>query len=473
MLAISVELLQGTFRADPDGTANTGSLSQAEWPPAPARLLAAMVAADGTRDRCRLTDGSELEWFERLAPPAIHAHGTPWQQSLRSRYVVMQGSPVKTGTYMEYVGRAVAKIRPGARAAPRDPVIHYVWDAVIPPSALSALRIRAARIGYLGTSDSPVRVRVETSLPEGAVAANRFVPDPDGDLRVRVTKAGDVRILDRVFDAWRNGGANVSRVQFPSLRHEARYRSPEADKQPDQGKVVAWLRLSRAISGRRVSAITSSFKKAVLRQHENLFGEPPPVLHGHGFAGKGYDLGRFLALPDAGYQRSRGRIHGLALWLPAGTDQAARVSARASAHCIRRLRGVGVDAALQPHTGEKRPWAAHPDRWRRVVSRHWVTVFPAVHERRGRLNLREVSRWCKHAGLPAPVAYRSSRTPLVPGGVDLAPVEVNRAGRPALPYSHVELWFPKPVRGPVVIGAARQRGLGLCVEAFEKGGANA
>ena len=32
MLAISVELLQGTYRADPDGTANTGSLTRGEWP---------------------------------------------------------------------------------------------------------------------------------------------------------------------------------------------------------------------------------------------------------------------------------------------------------------------------------------------------------------------------------------------------------------------------------------------------------
>ena len=46
--------------------------------------------------------------------------------------------------------------------------------------------------------------------------------------------------------------------------------------------------------------------------------------------------------------------------------------------------------------------------------------------------------------------------------MDLAPVEVNRPGRPGLPYSHVELWFEERVAGPVVIGAGRQRGLGLC-----------
>ena len=471
MLTISVELLHGTFRADPDGTANTGRLSRAEWPPSPSRLLAALVAADGTRNRCRLTDGSELEWFERLAPPIIHAHATPRQQSLRSRYVVVQGRVIKRGAHMEYIGRQGTKIRPGVRAAPRDPFIHYIWDTEVPADILGALRIRAARIGYLGTSDSPVRVRIKTLLPAGSPVVDRFVPHPGGELRIRVPKAGDVRILDRIFDAWCEEGPDVSRIQFPSLRHEARYRRPDGVSPGDRGEVVAWLRLNRAIPGRRVSVITSLFKKAVLRQHENLIGEPPPVFHGHGFESTGYDLARFLALPDAGHPRSRGRIHGLALWVPPGTDRATRVGARTCVHSITHLFGAGLDVAVRPHTGEPRPVAARPERWLRT-SRRWVTVFPAVHERRGPLDVAEVARWCRHAGLPVPVAFRSTRPPLVSGGVDLAPVEVNRPGRPALPYSHVELWFEKPVRGPVVIGAARQRGLGLCVEAPEKGEPN-
>ncbi len=472
MLCVSVELLHGTFRGDPDGTASTGGLSHCEWPPSPARLLAAMVAADGTRDRCRLTDGSELEWLEQLAPPVIDAHATPWQQSLRPRYVVVQGGAARKGAHMEYVGRGSTKVRPGVRAAPRVPLVHYVWDTEVPADTLDALRKRAARIGYLGASDSPVRVRVGTSRPEAAPLLDRFVPDPDGEVVIRVSAAGDVRTLDRMFDAWREGGANVSRIQFPSLRHEARYRSSRSDKSQDLGDVVAWLRLDRPVGGRRVSIITSLFKRAVLRQHEDLIGEPPPVLHGHGFDGTGYDLARFLALPDAGYPRSRGRIHGLALWVPPGTDRATRISARTCVHSITQLSGSGLQVGVKPYAGEPRPVAARPERWR-GSSRRWVTVFPAVHERRGSLNLAEVSRWCRHAGLPAPTAFRSTRAPLIRGGVDLAPVEVNRPGRPALPYSHVELWFGEPVRGPVVIGAARQRGLGLCVEVDERGEPNA
>ena len=106
--------------------------------------------------------------------------------------------------------------------------------------------------------------------------------------------------------------------------------------------------------------------------------------------------------------------------------------------------------------------AANPTRWLRR-SRHWATAFPAIHERHRPLDLAELSRWCRHAGLPEPVAFRSGRTPFLTAAADLAPVEVNRPGRPGLPYSHVDLQFAEPITGPVVIGGGRQRGFGLCV----------
>ena len=68
MLAISVELLHGTFRGDPDGTASTGRQTRGEWPPSPARVFAALVAADGTRQECRATDGTELTWTRTVGP---------------------------------------------------------------------------------------------------------------------------------------------------------------------------------------------------------------------------------------------------------------------------------------------------------------------------------------------------------------------------------------------------------------------
>ena len=463
MLSIAVEFLHGTFRGDPDGTANTGRLTRGEWPPSPARLFAALVAADGTGDACRVTDGTELEWLEHLPPPVIHADSDPVHQPLRPRFVVQHGGAPAKGTHHEYVGRSGAASRPGVRVAPRSPHVVYHWDETPPDSTiLEALRRRAARVGYLGTADSPVRARVATEHPAPPAETGAFVPDREGETMINVTHEGDLARWDRHHKQWSERGGSTPRSQSLALKHQAAYRSPLSEKKQDRGEVVAWLRLGTAVSGRRVSALTAAFKAAVLSRHQEMYGEPPPELHGHGFSGTGYELARYLALPDVGYPRSRGRIHGLALWLPPGTDPMTRRMARDAAFSIRRLHGRGVDVAVAPHDDEPRPLAAHPRRWLEP-SHRWATAVPAIHERRRRLDLAEVTRWCEHAGLPTPVAVREARTPLVPGAIDLAPVEVNRPGRPALPYSHVELWFERAVPGPVVIGSGRQRGFGLCI----------
>ena len=463
MLSIWVEFLHGTFRGDPDGTANTGRLGQGEWPPSPARLFAALVASDGTREACRVTDGAELRWLEHLPPPVIYADPNPFHQRLQPRYVVQHGESATKGTHHEYVGHSGALSRAGVRVAPRYPHVAYSWEVEPPEDAtLDALRRRGARVGYLGSSDSPVRVRVTTGMFPSAVKTDAFVPDREGSTMIDVTQPGDLDLWDRLYDQWTEHGASVSRSQFPALVHRSTYRSPPSEGLQDWGEVVAWLRLGEAVSGRRVSTVTALFKEAVLSQHQRLHGTPPAVLHGHGFSGTGYEIARYLALPDVGYPRSRGRIHGLALWLPPGCGPMVRRVARDAARSIPRLTGRGVEVAVAPRDDEERPMAIRPDRWLRS-SRRWGTAVPAIHERRRHLDLAEVARWCRHAGLPAPVAFRSARTPLVPGALDLAPVEVNRLGRPALPYSHVELWFDQSTPGPVVIGSGRQRGFGLCV----------
>lgn len=461
MLAISVEFLHGTFRGDPDGTAITGELTRGEWPPSPARLFAALVAADGTRHESRVTNGDELLWLENLPAPSIHAQASPSHQVLLPRFVVAHGGQ-KRRTHQEYVAREGALHRPGVRIATSNPVVVYRWDIESPNSAiLASVERRAARVGYLGASDSPVRVRVSTEMPHEA-ADEAWVPDPGGDIRISVPHPGNVAALDRVYDAWKERGASLSRAQFPALLQWENYRSPDRQITEKRGEVVAWLRLHSAVSGRRIATVTGLFKDAVLSRYQRLHGEPPAILHGHGFTSSGYDLARYLALPDVGHPRSRGRIHGLALWLPPEADDLQRRRAREAAYAIDALAGRGISARTEPRVDDKRPWAANPRRWRGPSS-VWVSAFPVIHERRGPPNLAAVSRWCRHAGLPPPIAFRSSRTPLLPGAVDLAPTEVNRPGRPALPYSHAEFRFAEPIAGPVAIGAGRQRGFGLCV----------
>lgn len=463
MLTATVEFLHGTFRADPDGAAHTGRLSRGEWPPAPSRLFDALVAADGTGERCRHTDGSELRVLETAPRPSIEASVEAHHQQLNDRFVVLQRRGAVKNQQQEYAARTAALVRPGVRVSPRMPTVQYRWPIEIDDRELRALQVRAARVGYLGCADSPVRVRIERLSDAAASGAEVFEPDEAGDVAIGVPVAGRVQMLDAAFAAWTEHGTSVGRSQYPALTTKARYRSPSVKDAAAYGRVVATLILRPAVSGRRVAAVAATFKAAVLRRFQDHHGEEPPgVLHGHGFEKTGYHLARYLSLPDVGHAHARGHIHAVALWLPSECDETLGTAVREAVHSVRRLVGHGVDVAAEAWDGQRRPLAARPGRWARA-SRRWVTAFPAIHERHVPLTLEEVGRWCQHAGLPQPVSFRSSRSPLLKGGASLAPTEVHRPGKPQRPYSHVELLFDEPVTGPIVIGSGRQRGLGLCL----------
>lgn len=476
MLAISVEFLHGTYRADPDGGAATGRAELGEWPPSVARVLAAFVAADGMGDDCRVTDGTELEYLESLGAPVIHAEPEPLHQPLHPRYVVLAAGPVRKigkdypAGHQEYPARTGALVRPGVRVALRHPAVVYAWQDVDPAGFMRALRLRAARIGYLGCADSPVRVRVTETVDADAVGPlHPFAPNTAGTRMVSVPRPGHhLAALRAAYEAWQEHGAGTARSQFPALRNLVAYAGPEdVPHTHEAGRVVAWLRFKTGVSGRRVGDVTAALKAAVMSRYHRLYGDPiPPALHGHGYEGTGFEIARYLALPNVGFEHSDGRIHGAAVWLPHDCDDTTVERARAAARSVHLLQTSRLRVGVAPWQGEDRPRAATPRRWL-WRSKTWATAVPAIHERFGRLNLAELQRWCRHAGLPEPVAFRSARVPLVPGALALHPTEVQRPAphtpADARPYSHIELRFAEAVRGPVVIGGGRSRGFGLCV----------
>ena len=66
MLAIEVELLTGTYTAT-----HFNDRTRPEWPPHPARLYSAMVAAWADVDEPDATEADALRWFEAIGSPSI------------------------------------------------------------------------------------------------------------------------------------------------------------------------------------------------------------------------------------------------------------------------------------------------------------------------------------------------------------------------------------------------------------------
>lgn len=473
MLCVTVELLDGVIAAgSPDDIALTGSEDPGEWPPSPARLVAALVAGDGTGQRCRVTDGSELAALETAGPPVVLAD--PRRDVLVTpqvpRYVPEDQR--HSGTVQEYVARKATLVRPAPRLAPRHPVVAYTWEDVeLPPTTVEALRLRAARVGYLGTAACSVRVRVHSEIPETALAntSRRWEPHAAGSTDLPVPFDGLVNVLDRMHQDF-SDGAPVRRSWYASQR--ATYRPPDEHAPlPGPDVDVVWLRLHGSLSGRHVLHLTQALRGAVLTAYERHVAgsaeDVPAVLHGHGLSGPDYEHVAWLALPDVGHPNAAGRIHGAAIVLPGDTDAETREGVRSAVQAIGQLHlpgGTAID--VSPHAGETRPRAAIPRRWTRPAQT-WQSAFPVVHERfvRPRPDLHEIARWCRHAGFPAPVAARVCRVPIAPGAVSLMPHEAKRSRDERRPYSHLELQFAEPVRGPMALGHLRHFGVGLMMPA--------
>jgi CRISPR-associated protein Csb2 len=116
-------------------------------------------------------------------------------------------------------------------------------------------------------------------------------------------------------------------------------------------------------------------------------------------------------------------------------------------------------------------------------ARAWATVTPIVIDRHFKtkaprsadgadfqrvLALRQeeledfIARSCRHIGLPVPIAVTASSYSVlqgVPGAREFPPIL--RGGRARF-QTHASLIFAEPIRGPVLLGAGRYQGYGLC-----------
>jgi CRISPR-associated protein Csb2 len=438
-----------------------------EWPPSPARVFMALVAG------CAAEAEEALRWLEQQGPPTVAA-GASAESRSPERWLVTNKTHKKGGN-ATYPGRTnVSRQRVGRSL--ESSKVTYSWRGAAPTAETVEVLDEAARnVGYVGRPTSPAILRVTT----GDEAGHEMRWEPTSQ---RGLEGVDLRLpypgfFDALVDAYQTEDrveppvyARYGRVDAAAPRPETVVESPWSEL------LVLELDTEGVVPGAHAVALAAAVRREATRRLAERLGEDAvhPVL-------TGYDQSGHLAwlpLPFTGYEHADGRILGVGLALPRDVAEQA----------LRQLRDVlqdgaawrlevasplgggplrlGFDAAVGHQT-----WTSTPARWT-LPSRVWRTALPAVLDVAPRRELSEeeaVTRSVTNAGLPTPVAVQVERGPLTSGDVSLRPRQtVRRHGDRPRPFRHARLVFSEPVHGPVIFGAMRHFGLGLCTQ--EDGG---
>lgn len=391
--------------------------------------------------------------------------------------------------------RRVRQLRTFPVIVPARSRFSFVWRASPAPELESALDALCARVTRLGHSSSLVRcARVQYAT------APSLVPDGDGDLVLRVVGPGQLTRLEREFE-WHR--AEKSRV-LPALPQ--RYATPstagKAARPPQSAFSQDWIIFERCGGARlpssRAPDLARALRAALLEAHDDA-PPLPPVLSGHEADGRPAAAPHlaFVACPAVGHLHADGGVLGCAIVLPrALSPEDRRTLMRLIAKWehsrakdgIVELAGRGFPPVRLERVATSARRALQPSRWCRP-SRHFITATPIALDRHpGELASRSssaatkaalqaqrsVADACERIGLPRPVEVQIALAPLLEGGQPTRAFGTwpKREGSPARARVHARIEFDQPVRGPVLLGAGRFFGLGMCLPVHQDGTAS-
>ncbi len=464
MLTIEVEFLLGRCYAT-----DVTRRDEAEWPPHPARLFSALVNAvfdSPPESEASSIEIEALHFLEALDPPVIEASSAT-HRDVKVHFVPVNDTPKGADFHRVLPELRTRKERYFPSVTPENPMVRYGWPAAQPEARVAAaLAVMSARIAYLGHSSSLVRVSVSDVGTRPSL-----VPTPGGSLILRVAGKGQ---LDALRHAWQVHRGTRTRT-LPS-RHVA-YASPEPQPAviPSGYFSDRWLVLrtvhssgNRPLSIKSATVLTKALRDALLA----ALGRPSsPAISGHEADGSPSQSPHlaFIALPDVGHMHAHAGILGLALVSPVNLPADDERRLRQAVQSISRLYWSGGEIHVENLTERQERATLRSATWCRP-SRAWATVTPFVFDR-----FPKSGRWgaeaeslviaaCAYAGLPKPRRVALVRISPVLGVPPVAdfPLWVRKANAPARLQSHVVLEFDEPIAGPVLIGAGRFFGYGLC-----------
>lgn len=368
---------------------------------------------------------------------------------------------------------------------PEAPTFVFLWPTADPAPHRIALEQLCARVTRLGHSSSLVRC----SVVDRDVAPT-LVPSDEGDVVLRVVGPGQLERLDRAFEHHQGVQSRVLPARPQRYRSASKITAPSP--QAESVFSTDWVLFERVGGSRPVASratdLARALRGALIEVHGNQ--DLPATLSGHAESGPTEQPHvAFVPLPFVGNEHADGALMGCALVLPrelAKNDRelllrlvAKWEKERSNQRGNLTLAGGTLPSFIVRRVDVSAKAALDPTRWCRA-SKRFVTATPiALDKNPGNLRSSQdgtarkaaleaeqhISDACFRVVGARPCSVEVSFAPLLPGSQhvrDFLPWP-GRPGRTPRVSVHADIRFEAPVGGPLLLGAGRYFGLGLCL----------
>jgi len=510
MLCIAVEFLAGYFVAS-----RPSSRGMPEWPPHPARLFMALVAAHFEAGAER-SEVEALKFIETLSPPSLRASGYNERRAVSHFVPVNDELNIKKGGPFPLLRSRQERQFPMVR--PDRPTVYFIWpDANPPQEIVAALAQLCGKMTRLGHSSSLVSAWV-SEPPNDCLLQDMdcWTPTDQPEDRLRCATPGLFEELQSLY-------RTEATAQYIELTLQAAVKGkrgreakaklgkefPGGMPQPARPRVEFTAGYARNFSGTPVGhtvwdevlayrlhpvegtaplldicaapALVGGMRRAIMAAAGD-FGPLPEVISGHS-AGSAQPSENphcaIFAMPFVGYPYADGRIMGVGLAVPRACNPGDFAVLRSA---MGRLCGANGGLrlgrlgrwSLSPSLEFPAIAAIQPRRWTGMGAdaESWATVTPIAFDAHpkakdskaaGEEIAAMIVAACNRIGLPSPDHVEISHVSFVSSGAPTA-YEFPRLARKdgsLRRQAHARITFPHPVVGPVLLGAGRYRGYGL------------
>ena len=547
MFALGIDFITGVAVMT-----DAASREKAEWPPHPARIFMALVAAhyeskplaeDGpAAEQAWAREREALEWLEAQdAPQMSWPEASP--RDVVKVYVPVNdaGVPPNPTRVKESEMRGALGVLPDQRSRQDRTFpalhiggegpgqhVHLRWPAAEPTAevlaALTGLTHKVTRVGH-SSSLALVWVSKAVEMPVPTYEPNARAAKTRRGVQLRIPASGFLAELDQCFNAGEidaffdlseaiaTGNKKVKEQAKDSFEKRfgtawSRSASVPVRLRPSPGRTAHYSRVNEppdrivaasfdsellvltkqegpVLGLESTAAMTTALRGYLLQDGENK----PEWFTGHSTEGVPSTGGHMALLPLAyvGGEHADGHILGLAVAFPRA------IPAKERAECLRgRLFGPsGEDLEPKLQMGKLGIWTLRREErslpplalrsatWCEPSS-IWASVTPVVLDRHPKHDQQtERTQWrdevaasitqsCERQGLPKPDLIDVDKTSWHrgaprskpgPNGMPWLPAKEGTAPRQQM---HVLIQFPCEVQGPLLLGAGRFRGYGLC-----------